>query len=543
MKKKIILFFCLAFFIISCNKESFFVVGQGHGKNVVEYSDIKIYVVSSTGGAPLEGAEIVIYDKAGKEVERASSDSKGLYLPKLDKGTYTICASKEGYSLSKFINIDIPSLRENIELYCRKETVSNSVKEVPQIDEIGYSSDGTNFKPLEDTIIRAKEFKYLKISAISKNGIAVSDKTSVGIGLQLDNKFSGFNLIVPSSYVDELKAEGDFFRTTAIFDFSEDIFPSNRHYFDVAIYDLAGNKTEQFVNFTIKKDNSKKDFNIKNDIVNISYIKGRSFNVDRDVMGFSSDKTEYIVLQLQTKDLKGDNSRIRGYYIYRSEDNKNYKFIDKVSFNGLYQLEFYEYVDDDPSLEIGKRYYYKVSAFNNSYVTKLSRYSFVEILESHSIVLHSPQNNYETDNLSVGFKFKINSDIASLITDCDEYIFIFKIKSVPQGDLFFSYFVKYDIKNNKFYNLSTEKEISEGFSFINNNTFSIELSSLNKKLLPGKTYMWSVYGYPHGSSFVKYFYNSGGEEIGNSSSFSSSIEYGGFAENSSFALTTSVEAE
>ncbi|BDU49944.1 hypothetical protein [Haliovirga abyssi] len=419
---------------------------------------IKVKVLNSVAGNNISNSAIKVY--MGEEIlGEAKTDKNGdatIYLDKDLNGNYIdVVATKKGYGTSKFQDLKLGRDNEGtITLYNFKSLLKEYQDrlEAPTIEKVEVLSnddkDGSYKTLFDEQNYENKSIDSVKIQAKAKIAMEKTEWGTQGIRLDINSNVTRNSYKVSNYQVrsEEIKGSNPKeYLTVAEFDTGYNLI-KGENYIKIHVQDLAGNNTTKYVYLTALKGVELKSSEIKETTAKLfsyefmmyakSYVQylPRTIKYAEINRGFSNFDLEptigYVSLKFSVRDKDNTYIPIKGFEVYRSEDNKNFtkvgeKFYTEATIgeldtdiNDLYKGvdskdkpkhdEYgHKYIDSDSTLEEGKVYYYKIKAFSEKGVlmTNVVKGRF---LSSFKVVLEGPENNGKVDKISPTFKFKID---------------------------------------------------------------------------------------------------------------------------------------
>ena len=544
MKKlSAILLLLLVFFVaIRCS----------HSGSQSQSTTVIVMVLKSIGGTTLSGAKVSVYDSNGI-VKTATTDANGTVSFELKNSTYDFVAEKITYADSMYQDFAVSNENNRVYLYCHTHGMISFPAEAPEIVSVEYSPSGSTYQTLQGSI-DAMEFNYLKITARGKCAIEETSWSGSGVMINFDSWTHRYERIMPTSFGLLSSLSGDYFVTEAIYDLSAieindtevdlELIPGN-HYIDIVAYDVANNRVETRVDFTLT-GLAPSDPDISSVVPTIDFFEALTFGKSRDLFQYpdyalkafqpyeGDNISGYITFDFVVKDNMDNPASIRGIKVYRSEDGTKYQQIYNKTLGILASEPIYEFIDCDPNLRDGVTYYYKIKAYNTASETMMSEPVSLQFLPPYHLELNAPVNYSTSTSVSPTLSFKVSEP--SFFTDTDGFVFYLIIEEKTFHTVFnnaYVYFAGFDVFLDGFSGtLATWITVSNGIVAIDLST--IEGTGL--ALEPGKTYEWNIYAPNFGPFFFKDFYDATGNQIGSAYTCSANYAEGYDASNGRFTL-------
>ncbi|GEM_PF-1799300 len=529
-----------------------------------------VTVLDSCNGTPVKSALVTVMSPAGDVLEDAIPvDANGNATLGLDpQARYSLLAKGTGTAQDARVNFD-PSREARADLYCHDLGMTAFPASAPQITEISYSADGTTWTP-----ILANQFSdvlaninYLKVTALGRSGVSPTAWSGFGIGVNYDRNAWSYDYFAPMATEENsvpVTVNGlPFYRTTSIFylDYYANTVAGTAHTIDLVAYDVANNRTEQKVYFTVTDAvpvAADPDISAvtPTNVFNVLYTYG----LTRDIYAVTpvDDKAITYLPLIQFNVGSGATAPgIRGFELYRSADGTNftkirthqYGYLNKGS-NGIYSC-----YDLDPTLKEGVVYSYKVRAFNgnltaNAGFTPESAPVPSQFLPPFTVGLSSPAMSAITTTRQPRFEFTVSNPALWDATVSDYFYFYLWIRD-KVGSSVFGQAYRYNFILGTFQKpvagvwtaTSVDCAVSEDHTKV-----SINFPNATT-LQPGVTYEWSIFGTKGSASYstsdASYFqrYTPGTGSLGRAMSYGSTYEKSYGAINGFFTLTLDPSAQ
>ena len=371
---------------------------------VATSTEIAAIVLDSLNGSAVADATVTIVDSTGASVGPFTTGSDGsvsLTSSLAIGSSYSLIASKSGLASSEMLDY-VAQAGTTVSLYCHALAMTSVEARPPILASLECSSDGgATWTSLSSGAELAAGFE---IRASVAGVVAVEETSWSGFGVKIDfDRMPTTNYgFEASSYEAKSKLDADEtsptygkFITTAIFDLSSDSFTSGSHVLELVAYDIANNRVEKRLAFTVETGNdgggslsgasfSEMTLSLQSYGKSASSFAFRGTGGEKALTASSSASSYYSLLSFYLTQ-RGSYVKILGFDVYRSSDGSNYDKIatanyGSLSSNGTLDSAFY-YSDYDSTLELGATYYYKVKAFSDD-----SHYSSFSPILSASFV-------------------------------------------------------------------------------------------------------------------------------------------------------------
>lgn len=529
-----------------------------------------VTVLDSGNGTPVKSALLTVMSPSGDVLEDAIPvDASGTAMLSLDPLVkYSLFAKGTGTAQDSLVNFD-PSRETRADLYCHELGMTAFPASAPQITEVSYSSDGVSWTPIvgnQFTDVLAN-IVYLKVVAIGRSGVAPTAWSGFGIGVNFDRKAWSYDYFAPLETEENsipVTVNGlPFYRTTSIFplDYYTNTVAGALHSIDLVAYDVANNRTEQKVYFTVTDAvpvAADPDISAvtPTSVFNVLYTYG----LTRDIFSVTpvDDKAITYMPLVQFNVGSGATAPgIRGFELYRSADGVNYTKVRTQQYgylnrgsNGIYSCN-----DLDPTLKEGVVYSYKVRAFNgnltaNDGFTPESAPVSSQFLPPFTVGLSSPAMSAITTTRQPKFEFTV-SNPALWDPAVSDYFYFFLFIRDKTGSEIFKQAYRYNFIKDTFQkavasvwvDTTTDCAVSADHT-----TVSINFPNATT-LQPGLTYEWSIFGTKGSASYstsdASYFqrYEPGTNSYGRATSYGSTYEKSYGAINGFFTLTLDPSAQ
>lgn len=330
------------------------------------------YVVDSWGGSALKGAEILLTSQSSDQIFQMTTDDQGYFHVYLPADTYTLTSTKEGYTNFKYQEVVVEENRVNTVTLLQKMT-DIPVNPAPTIFLSGLTSGQVVSNTLD--------------IVITVSGDSLIDLISVRLGHFAERP--DFEIIQS----DRLSCSLDTTKKA-----------NGKSFLDILAYDLQGNISRWTIPVIIENDqnpgpvpgkvfvngctaftfgeslgmyqqniemlNQRFGLQLNPEIIQVNQI-------EYDLRAAPLDSTLFVELQW------GIQFDAVGYKIYRATE-----FIGP--YIQIADLSDTKYRDFSPVLEAGEKYYYQITAYNNSGVGEPSEVIWTQPLEKFNTHLTSP---------------------------------------------------------------------------------------------------------------------------------------------------------
>lgn len=491
------------------------------------FREISVSTVDYAGGSLIKGLPVTVYDEEGNKTAIFDNEEGSFVFRPEKRGIYSFRAGggESGKAVSICSGISIPSVFPAIEL-----RLPDSVRpsEPPQFSQVLYFLSGeTEGSDLADSVLSQTPAK-VSVSVSGANPVDSSTAySSYPVAAALDDDPYSFFLIESVSYPEIGIPDGSGYRTSAEFDFSAVEWEEGLHFLVFRAFDIYGNNSLLYVPFSVtgqEKDES------------LSFLKpewilaeARTFAISRDL--FSTEEqnnTRYISLDFSIYKNKAEPAAVRGFLIYRSEEEGSYKCIAKMNHNGLYDSLSYNYTDTDANLRYGETYLYKIRAYANGSLSRYSDEVSVMLCEPYYLEMKEPTDGAVVIS-SPEIAFQVSSPgIPNIFFFYREFSFSVNIGQVGVSMYeypLYSIDAVYDCDRDSFSESNGLPYLNKAFSCDRNTgEIRVNLSAFSSELLKSGVSYW-VYIGNENSAHGPYFRNRDG--ISSSIVFGSSAEWGG----------------
>ena len=217
-----------------------------------------VVVLDSVAGSYVPGATVTAVDSRGATVASATTDQSGsASLSGLAVGsTYTVTAAASGRAASAMQDW-VATSGATLDLYCFKLGISGAEQTAPAIESIEYSTDyGSSYTTFASGAT-VPSSPYIRVTVRGK--LAVMDTSWSGFGVNID--FDQMPMVATGYYARRSytatatpvtdSAGASWYETVAVFKLSGMTFISGSHTLDVVSYDVANNRAEKRLPFTL----------------------------------------------------------------------------------------------------------------------------------------------------------------------------------------------------------------------------------------------------------------------------------------------------
>jgi hypothetical protein len=513
-------------------------------------TSLSVVVLDSVTGSMVSGATVTAKDSAGNQAAASKTDVDGAAtLSALSAGSsYTITATAAGRAAGAMQDYVVGS-SSSVNLYCYTLGISAVGATAPVISSIKYSTDGTSYNDFSNGTSISSSLSIKSVEATVYGVVAVQETSFSGFGINIDfDKMptisKGFSSVrsyttTASRITDTTDSHYGLFKTVAVFDLSSMSFVSGSHTLELVSYDVANNRVEKHVSFTLSSTSGSgstlSGYSFSDMLLQLgSYGRNNeTFGIARTLKPKALTSTTtgstsyYSIVEFSLGSVSSGRTNyasILGYDVYRSTDSSSWTKIARVNLDALKSANALYYYDYDSSLTTGVTYYYKVKAFSSS-----SNYSSDSPILSSSflapftISLASPAwSATATPVASISTPLTFTISDTSLWSSSDKFYFSLFIKKETDSNsspAFYGEF-RYDFSTGGFqapgsyttagaadWTVATPKTVA-GISY-SSGTISIDMSKAcvsayadgtyytapsTLSLVSGATYEWDIYG-------------------------------------------------
>ena len=251
------LLFCFAAVVLLADCTS--PTSSSSGSSTPTTATITVIVLDSVNGSPLSGATVTVLDSSSAVVHTGATASSGTVAAfTLTSGaSYSITAYLSGHAASTmqdFVAVD----GTTVALYCHTIGIDGVAATAPTVQSIQYSTDGTHWSTLTNGSSLGTGFQ-IKASVLGAVAVKATSWSGFGIGIDLDemptdtdgwstNSSSLVTTLTDSAY-DSTSSE---YQTVDLFNFSSRSFLTGTHTLELVAYDVANNRVEEHIMFTLK---------------------------------------------------------------------------------------------------------------------------------------------------------------------------------------------------------------------------------------------------------------------------------------------------
>lgn len=496
------------------------------------FQEITVSTVDYAGGALIQGAAVTVFDEEGNSVAVFENKEGSFVFRPEKRGVYSLQAGggDSGRAISRCSGVAIPSVFSTVELRLPESVLPSTP---PRFSHAQYFLEGTTKGvALADSVLKQTPLKV----TVSVSGSYPIDSTAAyspyPIAAALDDDPYSFLVIESVDYPEIGIPDGNGYRTAAEFDFSASEWEEGLHYLVFRAFDVYGNNALQYVPFSIVAQ--EKDESISSLKPEWLAAEARTFSVSRQLFSTESqDRTRYISLDFKIDKNKAEAAAVRGFLIYRCDEEGRYECIAKMNHHGLYDSWSYNFTDADATLRFGKTYRYKVRAFVNG---SRSRYSDeVAVIPCEPFVLEMQQpTDGAVVSVSPEMSFQVSSSgIGNLFFYYKQFSFSVNIGQVGVSMYEYPLYifdVIYDCEKDAFFESNGLPYLNDAFSCdLESGTIHIKLAAFSSELLKRGVSYWVYIGNKNSAHGPCFQLSSG---ISSSIVFGSSAEWGGLMTDS-----------
>jgi hypothetical protein len=218
-----------------------------------------VIVLDSIGGTPVSGATITVKDSSGN-VDTYTTGNGGTISPlTLKTGSgYDITATGTGLAASEMLDY-VAADGATVALYCHKLGITGVSATPPTVEDIEYSTDGgANWTALADGTTISGPFE-IEASVLGVVAVKATSFSGFGIGIDIDQMptetngyYTSSSSLVSTMTDAALDSTTGEFKTVDLFNLSGLTFLPGSHTLDLVAYDVANNRVEERIAFTLK---------------------------------------------------------------------------------------------------------------------------------------------------------------------------------------------------------------------------------------------------------------------------------------------------
>lgn len=527
---------------------------------------MNVLVLDSLGGSPVEGVKVQLFEAGTSLVKQVgftnASGKFDIIIPLLDKsGKYDIVAEKKDLASCKIQDFTYKEDFTPI-MYCHDLMMISYRAIAPTITKVEYSNDESTWFDLGSTINSA-DLQYLKVSVIGKSEIKETDWCGYGVKIAVNQDITHWDGLTPASFDKEgvgIGNTGDY-ETVAVYDLSSFDYMTGNYSLYINAFDVAANRVEKTIDIFVDSSTSGSDPTLASVKPVIVSFVSMTYSVSKDYFGSINNLRSVQNLPDGAVHYNGHGTTfkisfdvrvpagVRRIDIYRSEDGVNYKKLDKnISLTNITATEAaHTFSDADGTIDVSKKYHYKVVAVNGSGVPSMESDSIsLKILPPHNTILKAPINKSISGSVAPNFVFLVdNRDL--LNEEIAEY-FNFQLQIRNKLNPLYNIPMKWDRVNNVVdvfgYSIPEaeilEENITTGLITIK---FAFFADNFGYTFEQGKSYEWNIIDESQGSFFSNSYSNADGTFLGEEQSFSSNSANGQGALNGWFTLTIADDAK
>jgi hypothetical protein len=207
----------------------------------------------------VSGATITVKDSSGN-VNTYTTGNAGTISPlTLTTGSgYDITATGTGLAASEMLDY-VAADGATVALYCHKLGITGVSATPPTVEYVKYLTDGgANWTALADGTTISGPFE-IEASVLGVVAVKATSFSGFGIGIDIDQMptetngyYTSSSSLVSTMTDAALDSTTGEFRTVDLFNFSGLTFLSGSHTLDLVAYDVANNRVEERIAFTLK---------------------------------------------------------------------------------------------------------------------------------------------------------------------------------------------------------------------------------------------------------------------------------------------------
>ncbi|MCK4260619.1 MAG: S8 family serine peptidase [Halanaerobiales bacterium] len=409
-------------------------------------TSIKGYVVDSQGGSGVEYATINIIGEIDSYT--ILTDADGYFSIEVNPDIYEINSSKEGYAGSKYQDVIACENREISVTIIQREIFSDIYSVIPPTINVDAVVNGDILSGEVDINVSVNGDNAIKF-IVARIGHGDFEPDIVGEDTEL----------VSFTINTALYANGESFIDILVYDVNDNVA---RLKIPVIFENAIGfgfiPETPEWwgcmaVTFGeslgLYRENRGQIFERlnKSEDPNILLINGKEFNI----CSAPEDSTIAVILDWDDSYDQDGNSAI-GYKVFRS-------FSPIGPFEEIADVFYPWYNDFDPALNVGRKVYYKIAAYDDDGMSMKSEAVWTEPIEKFNVTLETPINREMNVSLNPIFTWYLSPIMA------DEIYYELYVGGTTD---------EYPVWDVNFYN-------KESIQYIEEN------------LIPGKEYEWDIY--------------------------------------------------
>jgi uncharacterized protein YkuJ len=524
--------------------------------------DFELLVLDSLNGSPLNDVTVSLMRTGETETAyTGTSDSNGVVVIEVDEddenASFDILSSKTDRASCRIQDFTFGTGKLPV-LYNHQLMMTSFEAEAPSISAVEFSANGTDWSDAVDSLA-SEDLNYIRVTAQARSEIKATEWCGYGLKISLNSIITHWDGLEPTSFEKEGEEIGTtgYYETIAIFDLSTHDYMAGDYSLFVNAYDVAANRAEQTLSLNLTTDTVVADPSLSGVQPVITYFTAKTYSVSRDYFGAPIDPVKSIVPQSSPL-IDGNGTtvyigldlsiveEIRRIDVFRSDDGGiTYKELDRnLTFTKPTSAGAYSYSDFDPTLEIGKEYFYKVIAFNNSGASDESDPVQLTLLPPHNTLLSSPANKSVSDSLEPEFTFAVTNKELLDTTTAQYLHFQLQLRDTT-APMYYIPFI-WDRVNGlvEIYGTALPVDYTDYFVAADADAGTITVFYTNlvyffglDPLEAGKSYEWNIIDDGHGSYFSNEYSN------GEVQSLASNSANGQGALNGWFTLTISDTAQ
>jgi len=264
------LFFALIALVSCSNALSSGAVSSSSTTKSASSSDITAIVLDSVGGSAIVGATVVVTNSSGNQVCSTTTGSDGtvsltsyLTLGSIYSITATyINSSTSVYNAASEMVNYVATSGTTVALYCHTLGITGVSATAPTIEYVKCSVDsGSTWSTLTSGTTISGSFE-IEASVLGVVAVKATSLSGFGVGIDIDQMPTSTNgyYTSSSSYGSLVSTTTDAvydsttkkYRTVNVFNLSGLTFLSGSHTLELVAYDVANNRVEERIPFTLK---------------------------------------------------------------------------------------------------------------------------------------------------------------------------------------------------------------------------------------------------------------------------------------------------
>ncbi|GLH72894.1 hypothetical protein GETHLI_13960 [Geothrix limicola] len=489
-----------------------------------------VHVLDSTNGVPLKGTTLTVADAAGNVLQTGipvgANGTTTLGLDGVSK--YNLSAQAPGSAQSMFQGFD--STRETVaNFYCHPLGMINFPAQAPQITALATSADGVTWNALSGNSLSdvLANMAALRVTAQGGCNIAATAWSGFGMGLNVDQPAWAWNNNGPY-WVEEVGTPVTSGSTTLYQSTMDLAIPlsnyaaNTKHYVDLVVYDVANNRTEQKIYLNVTDgaaDTTQADLSAltpsKVTVQLITHGLTRSIFATTPTDAPPTTYEPDIFFSL----LNGSNvaQKITGYEVYRSTSGTLWTKVATQLFEAPTTASSLVYTDNDPTLQLGTTYYYKVRGFNGNTTNNggYSQYSMPiasTFLPAFTAQLAAPATETISSSLAPKFTFSITNPALFDPAVSDYFYFTLSVTEKTGTAASYAMYCRYNFAAGRFETRPTSSSStwSDASSILSIDAThaNITIQAPMGYFQPGVSYQWTIFGTSTANAcqFRKYTY-------------------------------------